>query len=348
MSDLFRKILLHATHGIRRRLAQAADGGVDHDLVQVFQRLVVPLAGLHELRSLARAHTTRCALAAVLVFEEMHHVQRRVARLVGLRQHNDGRRSDEAAMRLQGVEVERDVGHTGRQDAAGCAARQVGIQLVTFLHAAAELIDQFTQRYAGGRELDARLLHAAAHAVGTQTLAAIAPEAAEPGRAAFDDVAHPVQGFKIVLERWTAEEADLRDIGWSHARFAALALDALDHRGLFAADVRAGAAAKFDEWQREGRIGPEPFQFAFQDGATAVIFITQVDVAGLRAHHLRGDEQTLEKAVRIAFEVGTVLERPGFALVDVHRHETRCRLLAHDAPLAPGRKSGAAQPAQAR
>ena len=51
--------------------------------------------------------------------------------------------------------------------------------------------------------------------------------------------------------------------------------------------------------------------------------------------------------MRVALEVGAVLEGAGLALVDVHRHQPRRRLGAHDAPLAPGRKAGAAEAAQA-
>ncbi len=51
--------------------------------------------------------------------------------------------------------------------------------------------------------------------------------------------------------------------------------------------------------------------------------------------------------MRVAFEVAAVLERPRLALVDVHRQVTRRRLVAHDAPLAPGRKASTAEPAQA-
>src|SRR5207247_2525341 len=51
---------------------------------------------------------------------------------------------------------------------------------------------------------------------------------------------------------------------------------------------------------------------------------------------------------RIALEVVTILESAGLALVDVDRHQPRRGLVAHDAPLAPGREAGAAQAAQAR
>ena len=51
--------------------------------------------------------------------------------------------------------------------------------------------------------------------------------------------------------------------------------------------------------------------------------------------------------MRVALEVGAVLEGAGLALVDVHGHQARRGLLAHDAPLAAGREAGAAQAAQA-
>ena len=78
-----------------------------------------------------------------------------------------------------------------------------------------------------------------------------------------------------------------------------------------------------------------------------MVFVTQVDVGRVDADDVRGDQQPFEKAVRVAFEVGAVLEGAGLALVDVDGHQARRRLLAHDAPLAAGRESGAAEAPQA-
>ena len=77
-----------------------------------------------------------------------------------------------------------------------------------------------------------------------------------------------------------------------------------------------------------------------------MVFVAEVDVNGLAAHDLRGNQHAFQKAVWIALKIGPVLEGAGLALVDVHGHQARRRLLAHDAPLAPGRKARAAQPAQ--
>ncbi len=74
--------------------------------------------------ALRGADAARRALAARLVLEEAHQVQRRVARLVVLREDHHRRRADEAPVGLQRVEIERDVAHRGGQDAARGAARQ--------------------------------------------------------------------------------------------------------------------------------------------------------------------------------------------------------------------------------
>ena len=50
--------------------------------------------------------------------------------------------------------------------------------------------------------------------------------------------------------------------------------------------------------------------------------------------------------MRIGLEIVPILEGAGLALVGVDGHETRSRLGAHEAPLAPGRESGAAEAAQ--
>ena len=51
--------------------------------------------------------------------------------------------------------------------------------------------------------------------------------------------------------------------------------------------------------------------------------------------------------MRIAFEKVAILERTRLALIDIYRHQTRCRCRFHDAPFATGRKSCAAQATQA-
>jgi hypothetical protein len=89
-------------------------------------------------------------------------------------------------------------------------------------------------------------------------------------------------------------------------------------------------------------------QFAFEHAAAAVVFVAQVDVDLRDADGPGRDQHAFEKAVRVALEVDAVLEGAGLALVDIHRHQARRGFVAHDAPLAAGRKACAAEAAQAR
>ena len=121
------EVLRDAADRIGRRLPEAADRRVGHRDRELFEQRVVPLRRFHQLRGLGGADAARRALAARLVLEEAHQVQRRVARLVVLREDDHRRRADEAAVGLQRVEVERDVAHRGGQDAArGSAPCLVG------------------------------------------------------------------------------------------------------------------------------------------------------------------------------------------------------------------------------
>ena len=99
--------------------------------------------------------------------------------------------------------------------------------------------------------------------------------------------------------------------------------------------------------QRHRRVGLQRGDFLRQQFAARRILVAQVDVDGVDAHRPRGDQHAFQEPVRVALEVVAVLERAGFAFVDVDRHQARRWFGAHDAPLATRRKAGAAQAAQA-
>ena len=226
---------------------------------------------------------------------------------------------------------------------------QVAVELVPVLHAAAVLVDQLAQRDAG-RAPDARRACARGRTPRTSAVPCgrCRPWPANQSAPLVQDVAHPEQRFHVVLERRPAEQAHLRDVRRAQARHAALALDRLDHRRLFAADVGARAAAQVDRRQRARRIGGERCELAREHVRGSRVLVAQVDVDGVDADRPRGDQHAFEEAVRVALEVVAVLERAGLALVDVDRHQPRRGLGAHDLPLAPGGKAGAAQAAQRR
>ena len=79
-----------------------------------------------------------------------------------------------------------------------------------------------------------------------------------------------------------------------------------------------------------------------------MIFVAQVNVDAAHADRPRGDDHAFEETVRIALEVGAILEGARLPFVDVDGHHFRARLGTHNAPFAPGRETRTAEPAQAR
>ncbi len=115
-------MLDYAANRIRRRLAEAADRSVGHRLRQFFQQCGVPLRLTQQTDGFCRSDAARRALPARFVGEELHQIERGIARAVVLRQDNDGRGSDEAVVGLQGIEIERNVAQASGKHAARSAA----------------------------------------------------------------------------------------------------------------------------------------------------------------------------------------------------------------------------------
>ena len=200
-----------------------------------------------------------------------------------------------------------------------------------------------------GASLTPGLLHAARDRERAQPLAAVAALRRRTTSPPFSSSSRTQYSVsKLCSSVGRPNRPDLRDVRRAQPRHAALAFDRFDHRRLFAADVGAGAAAQLDRRQRAGTAGARAArQLGLEQRAAAVVLVAQVDVDRLDAHRPGGDQHAFDEAVRIALEVDAVLEGAGLAFVDVHRHQPRRRLVAHDAPLAPGREAGAAQAAQA-
>ena len=167
-----------------------------------------------------------------------------------------------------------------------------------------------------------------------------------------------------MLQRGAAKQAYLCNVGRAHAGLTTFAFDAFDHGRLLAADVGARAPAQLDVRQGAWWLGAQVIQRRLQQCAAAVVFVAQVDVDGLGAHHLGRDEHAFQKTVWVALQIGAVLEGSRLAFVNVHGHHGRAAkrprvawgglglgksgLLPNNAPLAPCRKPRTAQAAQAR
>src|SRR5690606_18337876 len=115
-------------------------------------------------------------------------------------------------------------------------------RLIITKHSAAVLFDELAHRDADGRLVDAGLLHVTRDAI--EPRATVAGETAPrgPGLATdVDDVRDGRDRLDVVDDRRHAEGALDRRKGRLEARLAALALERLQQRCLFAADVRARA-----------------------------------------------------------------------------------------------------------
>ena len=83
------------------------------------------------------------------------------------------------------------------------------------------------------------------------------------------------------------------------ARQPALAFDRFNHRGFFAANVSAGAAAQMDFRVRR-QAGVFHFRdFVEQHQPQFGIFVADIDVGVRRLDHPGGDQHALDEAVRI-------------------------------------------------
>src|SRR5262249_7182523 len=149
-------------------------------------------------------------------------------------------------MRLERAEVEQDVGHARGEDTSRGAAGEVAEERMSLGHAAAELVDQLAGGGPRRGELDTGLSHPSRDGEAAESASPVTPLALEPAGPALDDLADPVHGLDVVDQGRPAEEPDLGGKRGLLTRQPALPLEALEHRRLFAADVRPGTPAEVD------------------------------------------------------------------------------------------------------
>ena len=149
------------------------------------------------------------------------------------------------------------------------------------------------------------------------------------------------QCLDVVDQRGAAEVADLAGEGGLQARHSAPALHRLEHRGLLAADVGAGADDQLEGPAVEETGGTEFPQRLFQAVAGGRVLLPQIDEPLGRLREVHGDERALEHEVRAQLHHVAVLDRPRLAFVRVDHDVARSRLLRDRLPLEPRREAGA-------
>src|ERR1041384_7856011 len=91
--EIIAEITEHAGQRVRRGLAETADRGIAHRGGELGQQRLVPRPGCHQLDGLLGSGAARRALAAALVLEKAHQVERDRLHVVRLRQDDDGGRA---------------------------------------------------------------------------------------------------------------------------------------------------------------------------------------------------------------------------------------------------------------
>src|SRR5439155_4827142 len=98
LRHLFREILQHAQQRVGRRLAEPADRGIAHGVGELRQQRLVPGPGCHQRGGLLGAGPAGRALAATLVLEEAHQVERHGFHIVLVGENDNRVRPHEAAV----------------------------------------------------------------------------------------------------------------------------------------------------------------------------------------------------------------------------------------------------------
>ena len=199
-----------------------------------------------------------------------------------------------------------------------------------------------------GARITPRFLHASGHRPRTRSLGRSGALLGKPFRALRKYLRHPVQCLYVLIERWPTEQTDFSNVRRAVPRVAALALDQLDHRQLFTADICSSAAAKLDLSLGDELRFFQRRDLVCEDVQDGRVLVSHVKIDPLGFHRPCGNQRAFEHTVRLALKIIAIFEGTGLALIAVDGHEARSRVAAHNLPFASGRETRAAQSTQAR
>ena len=268
--DLVAEVLVQARDRTHRRRAERADRGLHErragdpgrdvvaDVEQQVEVFGTTLAVRHAVQDLfepARALAARSALAARLVREELHETPRDEDRINRVVVDHDRTGAEHHAERLlHEIHVERRVevlvaaGEPLRRRAAG----DEELHRPVVADAAREPVEQVAERHAQLDFVVRGLLHVPRHREDACAGRAIHAELGVLLAAHLDDVRHGRQRLDVVHDRGLRVQALDRRERRANTGHAAFAFERFEQRGLFAADVRAGAAV-YDDLEVEAR-----------------------------------------------------------------------------------------------
>ena len=179
----------------------------------------------------------------------------------------------------------------------------------------------------------------------------------EPRRAPPEDVGRDRDRLDIVDGGRAAVETDIGRERRLQPRLALLAFEAFQERGLFAADIGAGAVGDVEiERPAVDVVLADQLRFiGLIDRGLQVLALpnelaAHIDVAGVRAHREAREQATLDQKMRIVPHDLAVLAGAGLGFVGIDHEIARPavgRLLRHERPLQAGRETRPAASAQA-
>ena len=349
-------------HGVRRRFAETAQGGVLDHLGEGAQLLNVAGAAValrdpgENVEHTGRALAARGALAARLVADEVHEKLRDGHHARVLVHDNEAAGADDRAGLFQRVKVHGQIHVRLGQAAAGRAADLHGLERFAVFDAAADVVHDLAHRRAHGHFDQAGVDDVAREGEGLRAGAALRADGFEPVRALFDNVGHVGKRLDVVQAGGLAVQALVDGARGLRARHAAVALDGRGHGRALAADERACAAVDVHmeaEAAAEDVVAQQAELLGLLDGDGEPVhghgvLGADIDVAlGGAGGHAR-DDHALDDLVRVALHAGAVHEGAGVALVAVADDvlDGLFRMCRDLRPLAPGREARAAAAAQ--
>ena len=181
-------------------------------------------------------------------------------------------------------------------------------------------------------------------------------ERAEPVRPSHDDVGHVHQGLDVVDHGRRGVQPFHRRERRAQARLTAQALQRVQQRGLFAADVGAGPAVQHDvqvvvaagDAAAQVPTGVGLVERLLQHDRLPQVLAADVDERGVASDRLGRDRRALDQPVGLAFAELAVVAGARFGLVEVDRDVGGLAGVArHERPLHPRGEPGAAATAQA-